>query len=126
MVSAAGPYTPVRQAGDYYFVSGQIGMDQATRHAEEDISSQTRQALRNLAALLAEHHLTAAEVVKTTVFLTDMTHFAAVNDEYQEFFPEPRPARSCVAVAELPRVADSPLLVEIEAVIFKAGAQDNA
>lgn len=115
-----GPYTPVRKAGDYYFVSGQVGAD-ANKHAEPDIAAQCRQVCANLDSVLSSTGLSAADVVKTTVFLKNMNDFAAVNDIYVSFFPEPRPARSCVAVAALPNVADNELLIEIEAVAYKEG-----
>jgi 2-iminobutanoate/2-iminopropanoate deaminase len=115
-----GPYTPVRQAGNVFFVSGQIGMDTATKTAPEDISAQTDQALHNMKAVLKNAGLNMDDVVKTTVFLTDMGNFAAVNAVYEKHFEAPRPARSAVAVRELPRVAGSTqLLVEIEAIAYK-------
>ena len=126
MASKYGPYTPVRSAGDFHFVSGQIGVDPATKQAAADIAAQTRQALVNLGAVLREKGLTEADVVKTTVFLKDLGDFAAVNEVYQKFFPEPRPARSCVGVAGLPRIAATDLLVEIEAVAYAVSAEQPA
>jgi 2-iminobutanoate/2-iminopropanoate deaminase len=117
--STFGPYTPVKQAGNYYFVSGQIGVDPLNNAAAKDIEIQTKQAVSNLKAALQEAGLSFGDVVKTTVFLTDISNFAAMNEVYEQAFPAPRPARSTVAVRELPRVADEPLLVEIEAVAYK-------
>ncbi len=115
-----GPYSPIKQAGNTYYISGQVGIDPATKMAKADIASQTSQTLDNLVALLKEHNLTTEYVVKTTIFVTDMLYFAAVNDVYQTYFDPPRPARSTVAVRELPRLADVPLLVEIEAIAYKS------
>ncbi|HSH55202.1 MAG TPA: RidA family protein [Candidatus Limnocylindrales bacterium] len=117
-----GPYSPVRRVGDWYYVSGQVGIDPHTGSASADVHQQTRQVLENLNRLLDQHRLQPIDVVKTTVFLRNIEDFAACNDIYVEFFPEPRPARSCVAVASLPRIGTEELLVEIEAVAYKSGA----
>lgn len=114
-----GPYMPVKKAGDFYFVSGQVGVRPDAKTAAEDISQQTNQALGNLKSVLQEAGLSLANVVKTTVFLTNIGDFAAMNEVYEQAFTVPRPARSTVAVKELPRIADKPLLVEIEAVAYK-------
>jgi 2-iminobutanoate/2-iminopropanoate deaminase len=116
MPNTFGPYTPIRQSGGLFFVSGQVGVKLGTKSAGEDIAAQTNTAIDNLAAVLASAHLTLDDVVKTTVFLTNMNDFAAMNESYTKRFNTPRPARSTVGVAELPRVSDTPLLVEIEAV----------
>jgi 2-iminobutanoate/2-iminopropanoate deaminase len=116
-----GPYSPVRRAGDYYFVSGQVGVD-AAKHAEADVAHQASQALENLRAVLNGAGLTPADVVKTTVFLKHMSDFDAVNEIYTGFFSDPRPARSCVEVASLPQVADNELSVEIEATAYKGAS----
>ena len=113
-----GPYTPVRKAGDYYFVSGQVGVD-SDKKAAPTVEAQCHQVLKNLGTVLKNAGLTMVDVVKTTIFLQDITDYAAVNDIYVTYFPEPRPARSCVAVAALPNVADNTLLIEIEAVAYK-------
>ncbi len=122
MNATYGPYSPVRQAGDWYYLSGQVGVDPHTGGASADVREQTRQVLENIKRLLGQHQLRPADVVKTTVFLRHIEDFAPCNDIYVEFFPEPRPARSCVAVACLPRIATEELLVEIEAVAYKSGA----
>jgi len=75
MSTKYGPYSPVRRAGNYYYVSGQVGVDPATKQAATDVSDQARQALENLRAVLAEDGLGLADVAKTTVFLTDMADF---------------------------------------------------
>jgi 2-iminobutanoate/2-iminopropanoate deaminase len=116
-----GPYTPVRQAGNLLFVSGQIGINPNTKRAAVDIETQTQQALANLAAVLKEAGAGLGDVVKTTVFLANMNDFAAMNAVYEKAFMAPRPARSAVGVRELPRLSDAAkLLVEIEAVAHKA------
>lgn len=115
-----GPYTPVRTAGALLFISGQIGIDPETKTAVEDVAAQTRQVLRNMESTLATSEATLQDVVKTTVYLTNMDDFAAMNDVYEQVFDVPRPARSTIGVRELPRVGgDTPLLVEIEAVAYK-------
>jgi 2-iminobutanoate/2-iminopropanoate deaminase len=110
---AIGPYSQAIRTGNLVYCSGQIGLDpqqgQITAH---DVAGQTRQALRNLSAVLEAAGTDLRHVVKTTVFLVHMSDFAAMNEAYAEFFRTHPPARSTVAVAELPRQA----LVEIEAV----------
>ncbi len=115
--TAYGPYSPIRQAGDLFFISGQVGLDPATKIAPPSVQHQTARAIANLKQVLEGAELTLNDVVKVTVFLTDMSDFTAMNIEYLRHFDDPRPARSAVAVAELPRLsADTPLLVEIEAI----------
>lgn len=114
-----GPYTPVRQAGEHYYTSGQVGIVPGTTSASEGIVKQTHQALRNLEAVLTSVGLQLDDIVKTTVFLTDMKDFPELNAVYQEYFKDPRPARSCVEVSHLPILGDIKLLVEIEAVAMK-------
>jgi 2-iminobutanoate/2-iminopropanoate deaminase len=99
-----GPYSPIRQAGSLFFVSGQIGVDPQTKSNQPSVEEQTKQALENLSATLATAGLSLTSVVKTTIFLTDMSDYAAVNAVYADFFEAPRPARSAVGVQELPRV----------------------
>jgi 2-iminobutanoate/2-iminopropanoate deaminase len=114
-----GPYSPVRQSGNLFFVSGQVGVDPKTGRSAKSVKAQTTQALENLKSQLATCDMGLEHVVKTTVFLTDMSHFDTVNDVYKGFFRSPFPARSCIAVKELPRVGTNSLLVEIEAVAIK-------
>lgn len=86
----------------------------------ESVVGQTELALANLTELLNESDLDLSDVVKTTIFLTDMGDFGAVNEIYIKFFGESRPARSTVGVAELPRVGkESPILIEIEAIAYR-------
>jgi 2-iminobutanoate/2-iminopropanoate deaminase len=114
---AIGPYSQAVAAGGYVFTSGQIGLDPASGQlVEGGIEAQTRQVMANLAAVLAAAGLTFADVVKTTIFLIDMKDFTAVNEVYGESFEDgPKPARSTVAVAALPRGAR----VEIEALALR-------
>lgn len=120
MTQTFGPYTPVRQAGNMYFVSGQVGVNPNTKTAPADVTGQTEQVLANLKNVLATVDLTLNDVVKTTIYVTDMGTFADINAVYEQYFDAPRPARSTVGVRELPHVAgDTTLLVEIEAVAYK-------
>jgi 2-iminobutanoate/2-iminopropanoate deaminase len=112
--AAIGPYSQAIDSGaGLVFLSGQLPIDPATgTFPEGGICEQTRQSIRNAAAILAEAGLSLADVVKTTVFLADMGDFAAMNEVYAEFFAAPYPARSAVAVKTLPKAA----LVEIECI----------
>ena len=111
--SAIGPYSQAIQVGNIIYTSGQIPIDPATgSFVEGGIKEQTRQSLLNVKAILEEPGLTMGNVVKTTVFMADMNDFADMNAVYAEFFAEPYPARSAVAVKTLPKGA----LVEIEVV----------
>lgn len=118
-MSSYGPYTPIRQAGDLYFLSGQVGIDPETKQTNVDIAAQTQQTLDNLKELLEQNGLSMDDVIKTTIFLTDMDSFGAVNDVYMKYFQEPRPTRTCVEVAGLPKLAQHKLLIEIEAVAYR-------
>jgi len=112
--AAIGPYSQAVQAGPFVFTSGQLPIDPKTgAFAGSTIEEQTRQSLKNIEAVLKEAGLTMDAVVKTTVFLSDMNNFTAMNGVYAEFFGAGVfPTRSAVQVARLPK--DS--LVEIEAV----------
>jgi 2-iminobutanoate/2-iminopropanoate deaminase len=110
---ALGPYSAAIRVNAFTFCSGQTPIDPATGELVEGcVGCQTRQVLTNLSAVLEADGLTLNDVVKTTVFLTDMADFAKMNGVYAEFFAEPFPARSTVAVAGLPKDAR----VEIEAI----------
>jgi len=122
-----GPYSPVRRAGSTYYTAGQVGVDPATGTAAGDVTTQTKQALENLKTVLAGVSLGMDDVVKTNIYVADMADFAAVNQVYVDYFAEPRPARSTVAVKELPRVGNGvPILVEIDAVAHKESASESA
>ena len=114
--AAIGPYSQGIAAGQMVFTSGQLPIDPATgAFAGTTIEEQTRQSLKNVAAVLESAGCSLNDVVKTTVFLKDMNDFAAMNGVYQEFFPDNCPARSAVEVARLPKDG----LVEIEAIACK-------
>jgi 2-iminobutanoate/2-iminopropanoate deaminase len=111
-----GPYSQAIRAGDFVFLSGQIGIDPAVgKLTAKDAVGQTAQALKNIRAILTAAGLTSEHVVKTTIFLADMNDFAAVNEAYGEFFHDDPPARSTVQVARLPMDAK----VEIEAIAMR-------
>ena len=110
---AIGPYSQAIVAGGLLFASGQVPIDPATGNfVEGGIKEQTKQSLTNVSNVLAEAGIDLSHVVKTTVFLSDMDNFAAMNEVYASFFSEPYPARSAVAVKTLPKGA----LVEIEVI----------
>lgn len=111
--AAIGPYSQAVKSGGTVYLSGQIGMNPATGElVSADVKEQTAQALSNMKAVLAAAGATVDNVVKTTVFLTDMADFQAVNAVYAETFASDAPARSCVSVAALPKGAR----VEVEAI----------
>jgi 2-iminobutanoate/2-iminopropanoate deaminase len=113
---AIGPYSPAVSVGDFLFASGQIPVDPATGEIVEGCAGcQTRQVLKNAAAVLDAAGLAFSNVVKTTVFLTDMSDFQKMNEVYAEFFADPFPARSTIQVAALPKGAR----VEIEIVAVR-------
>jgi len=111
--AAIGPYSQAIIVNGMVYTSGQLPLDPATGAFPEGIEEQTRQSLTNVRAILAEAGVSMKNVVKTTVFLSDMNNFAAMNGVYATFFEEGSyPARSAVEVARLPKDA----LVEIEVV----------
>ena len=109
---AVGPYSQAVELNGTLYLSGQLPVDPATGRMAEGIEAQTRQALRNIGAILAAAGLGHADIVKTTVLLADIADFAAMNAVYAEFFPTDKPARVCYQVAALPLGAR----VEIDAV----------
>ena len=115
--AAIGPYSQAIDCGTFLITSGQVPIDPATGElAPGGVTEQARQSLRNIKAILAQAGLTMDHVVKTTVFLKNMSDFAAMNAVYAEFFTEGQyPARSAVEVAALPKGA----LVEIETICVK-------
>ena len=110
--AAIGPYSQAICAGGMVYVSGMLGIDPDSGALKETVTEQAEQALKNLCAVLEEAGTDCSAVVKTTVFLTDMGAFAAVNEIYARYFTAPFPARSCVQVSALPKGG----LFEIEAV----------
>lgn len=110
---AIGPYSQAIKVGNLVFASGQVPIVPATgEFVEGGIKEQTRQSLTNSKAILEEAGTSLSKVVKTTVYLSDMANFAAMNEVYAEFFTQPYPARSAVAVKTLPKNA----LVEVECI----------
>lgn len=114
--AAIGPYSQAIEVNGTVFCSGQIPIDPATGNfVEGGIQEQTRQVLTNASQVLAAAGTDLSHVVKTTVFLSDMANFVAMNEVYAQFFSQPFPARSAVAVKDLPKGA----LVEIEVLAVK-------
>jgi 2-iminobutanoate/2-iminopropanoate deaminase len=111
--AAIGPYSQAIVAGEFVFASGQIPLDPATgRMVSDSIQAETHRVIQNVAAVLEAAGSSLDGVLKTTVFLTDLADFAAMNEVYRGYFPDPAPARSTVQVAALPRGAR----VEIEVI----------
>ncbi len=113
--AAIGPYSQAIDCGNMVFISGQIPVNPETGEIPEGIKAQTEQSISNIQAILAEAGLTMDNVVKTTVFLADMSLFVPMNEVYAEKFTAPFPARSAVAVRELPKQ----VLVEIETIAVR-------
>lgn len=114
--AAIGPYSQAMDLGNLVITSGQLPLDPATGAFPEGIQAQTKQSLTNVKAILEAAGLTMDQVVKTTVFLSDMNNFGAMNEVYATFFTEGGyPARSAVEVARLPKDA----LVEIEVIAVR-------
>jgi 2-iminobutanoate/2-iminopropanoate deaminase len=114
---ALGPYSQAIVANGLVFCSGTAGIDPVTGEAPEGIEAQTEQALRNLAAVLAEAGASMGDLVKTTIFYADVATFGALNEVYARHMPDPPPARSAPANVQLPRG----LLVSIEAIAVLPG-----
>ena len=112
---AIGPYSQAIDAGAFVFASGQIPINPETGEIPEGIVAQTEQSLANVCAILSAAGLTTDNVVKTTVFLSDMDNFVAMNEVYGNVFSEPYPARSAVAVKTLPKN----VRVEIEVIAVR-------
>ena len=114
--AAIGPYSQAIETDGYVFTSGQIPINPATGEVEgKTIEEQTEQVMHNIGALLEASGLTVANVVKTTWFLADLNDFAAFNAVYAKYFPNEAPARSCFAVAGLPKGAK----LEVETICVK-------
>lgn len=111
---AIGPYSQAVCANNMLFLSGQLPINKDTGLMPETIDEQTRQSLSNARVIIESAGATMRDVVKTTVFLSDMNNFGKMNDVYKEFFAENYPARSAVEVARLPKDA----LVEIEMIVI--------
>ena len=114
--AAIGPYSQAIEVNGFIFASGQIPIDPATgEFVEGGIKEQTRQSLLNAKSILIAAGTDLNRVVKTTVYLSDMANFAAMNEVYSSFFEQPLPARSAVAVKDLPKAA----LVDVEVLAAK-------
>jgi len=111
--AAIGPYEQGIEVGGFLFTSGQIALDPATGNfLEGNIEEETELVIKNIEAILTAAGLTLKDVIKTTVYLTDLGHFGRVNQVYENFFGESKPARACVQVATLPKGAQ----IEIDAI----------
>ena len=110
--AAVGTYSQGVQFGGVYYFSGQIGIDPATGGLKSSFNDQLNQILKNVDGLLESQSLSRTNIIKTSIFLTDLSSFEAVNEAYEAYFEKPYPARSCVEVSALPKGA----LVEIEVI----------
>ena len=111
--SPAGPYSQGIVAGDYIFVAGQRPVDPKTGYIPEDIQGQTRQVIKNIEAILAEHGATLADVVRAGAYLSDLANFNSMNEVYCQMFPKPYPARTCIGTSL------RGILVEIDVIAYK-------
>lgn len=112
---AVGPYSQAVECNGMVFVSGQLPVDPVTGTIPETASEQARRTLENIRAIAEASGLSMSDCVKLTLYLSDMSIFAEVNDVYKGFFSEPYPARSCVAVSGIPKGA----MIEIDAILVK-------
>ena len=115
-VSASGPYSHAIDSGDYIFFSGQTAMNGVDVEEKGDITEQTKRSLAYLESVMNVADVTSDDVIKVNVYLTKMAYFDEMNKVYEDFFTSPYPARTCVAVYELPLGAD----VEIEVIVKKS------
>jgi|SRR5208283_774614 2-iminobutanoate/2-iminopropanoate deaminase len=111
----SGPYSAAVEVNDFIFISGQLPIDPTTGEIINDIRTATRQVLINIQAILKKTDLDMSDIVKTTIFLKNITDFPVVNEIYAGFFPEEPPARSTIEASVLPKGA----LIEIEAVAIR-------
>jgi len=112
---AIGPYSPALKLGDFVYLSGQLPLDpQSGALISDDIQEQTYQVLKNIEAVLSEMNLETRHIVKTTVYLTNLEDFSAMNEIYATYFAQPYPARACVQVSGLLKGAK----VEIDALVI--------
>ena len=113
--AAIGPYSQAKMVGNFVFASGQIPVDPATGEVAGDkIETQAEQSCKNVGAILEEAGLSYDDVVKTTVYLTDINFFGAVNEVYGKYFQKTLPARSCVEISRLPK----DVFVEVEVIAY--------
>ncbi|SFA96764.1 2-iminobutanoate/2-iminopropanoate deaminase [Lentibacillus halodurans] len=112
--AAIGPYSQAIQAGDFIYVSGQIGLSPETGNVAEGIEEQTKQVMRNLKSILKQAETDFSQVVKFTIYLASMDDFTTVNDIYGSYLTKPYPARATVEVSKLPK----DVLIEMDAVVY--------
>lgn len=112
--AAIGPYSQAIQAGDFIFVSGQLGVDPKTGEVVSGIEAQTKQVLENLKSILKEANTDFTKAVKFTIYLSSMDDFATVNEIYGHYLEEPYPARVTVEVSRLPK----DVLVEMDVIVY--------
>ncbi len=110
--AAIGPYVQAVQVGTLLYTSGQLGIDPATGELVDGVQNQAKQAMQNVGEILKTANASYGDILKTTIFVTDLGDFATINEAYQSFFDGSYPARSCVQVAALPKGG----LVEIECI----------
>ena len=113
--AAVGPYSQAVETDNFVFASGQIALNPATGEMAEGIEAQAHQALKNAQAIIATSGAKWENVIKTTVFITNIDDFGKVNEIYATYFKQPYPARSCVEVSKLPKGA----LIEVEVIAAK-------
>ena len=113
--AAVGPYSQAVETDNFVFASGQIALNPATGEMAEGIEAQAHQALKNAQAVIAASGAKWVNVIKTTVFITNIDDFGKVNEIYATYFKQPYPARSCVEVSKLPKGA----LIEVEVIAAK-------
>ena len=111
--AAIGPYSQAIKVGNMLFTSGQIPVNPETGNIPEGVEAQAKQALTNIKNFIESAGGSMSKVIKTTVFIANMEHFAQINQIYADYFEKPFPARSCVEVARLPK----DVLLEIEAIV---------
>ncbi len=114
--SAIGPYSQAIRIGDFLYTSGQIALNPDTMKMNGDIEQETERVLKSVEAILQAGGLSLDDVIKTTVYLTDLGEFSRMNQVYEKFFAKTKPARACVQVAALPKGAK----VEIDAIAVAA------
>ena len=114
--AAIGPYSQAVECNGAVFVSGQLPVDPMTGEMPDTPAEQARRALENVRAIVESSGCTMADCVKVTIYLTDLSAFAQVNEVYKEFFAEPYPARSCIEVSAVPKGA----ILEIDAIAIRS------
>ena len=114
--AAIGPYSQAVECNGMVFVSGQLPVDPMTGEMPDTPAEQARRALENVRAIVESSGCTMADCVKVTIYLTDLSAFAQVNEVYKEFFAEPYPARSCIEVSAVPKGA----MREIDAIAIRS------